>query len=193
MAAWRTVAPVAVPWAGDGASRPWVSWPGVFAHGRLDAGTALLLAHLPVDALTASTGVRVLDWGAGSGFLGAGVRAAAPDAEVTLVELDALAAAAAVENVPGALVRQGDGWRAVDESGPFDVVVANPPYHQGKEESMALVDRLLAGVSAGMAPRGVMRIVVQRRLPVAAPLERTFARVAVVADEGPFRIWEGRR
>jgi 16S rRNA (guanine1207-N2)-methyltransferase len=135
----------------------------------------------------------VLDWGAGSGFLGAGVLAAAPGAQVTLVELDALAAAAAKENVTGARVVQGDGWEALGHLAPFDVLVANPPYHRGKEESMSEVVRLLAGIPGGMAPGGIARLVVQRRLPLEGVLSRAFRSVSVVADEGPFRVWEGRR
>lgn len=192
--AWRTMSAVAVPWRDTAAPPlPWVSYPGVFAHERLDGGTALLLRHLPPAASGTGAGLRVLDWGAGSGFLAAGVRAAAPEAEVTMVEIDALAAAAAAENVPGARIRRGDGWAAVSDDGPFDVVVANPPYHRGKEESMSEVRRLLAGVATGMARRGVLRLVVQRRLPVDEPLAATFAQVREVADEGPYRVWEGRR
>ncbi len=46
--------------------RPWVSWPGVFASERLDAGTRLLLESLPV----LDPADTVLDWGAGSGEIG---------------------------------------------------------------------------------------------------------------------------
>lgn len=196
--AWRTVDEIRVPWrggdgTGDGGAVPWVSYPGVFAHQRLDGGTQLLLEHLPMTELVDHSGLRALDWGAGSGFLAAGVLAAAPGADVTMVELDALALAAARENVPGAHAVQGDGWSALAGADPFDVVVANPPYHRGKEESMAEVSRLLAGVASGVASRGVVRFVVQRRLAVESALEHTFRRVDIVADRGAYRVWEGRR
>jgi 16S rRNA (guanine1207-N2)-methyltransferase len=210
MGDWRRVSRLRLPWQVDTAPpKEWVSWPGIFAHGRLDEGTALLLRHLPVVGPATGegeaggvdpggsgghrVGARVLDWGAGSGFLGAGVLAAAPGAQVTLVELDALAAAAAKENVTGARVVQGDGWEALGHLAPFDVLVANPPYHRGKEESMSEVVRLLAGIPGGMAPGGIARLVVQRRLPLEGVLSRAFRSVSVVADEGPFRVWEGRR
>ena len=42
--AWREVHEITL----NGRARPWISYPGVFAAGELDAGTAMLLEHLPV-------------------------------------------------------------------------------------------------------------------------------------------------
>src|SRR5690606_516156 len=53
LAAWREVREVALA----GRVRPWIGYPGVFAGGGLDAGTALLLDHLPPIA----HGAAVLD------------------------------------------------------------------------------------------------------------------------------------
>ncbi|HZD03366.1 MAG TPA: methyltransferase, partial [Longimicrobiales bacterium] len=65
------------PGAGELPGR-WASFPGVFAHGRLDGGTALLMERLP----DVENGARVLDFGCGHGILGAVVGARTPEAEV---------------------------------------------------------------------------------------------------------------
>lgn len=183
LADWRELVRLELPWG----AADWVSYPGVFAHGRLDPGTALLLEHLPPF----DDGCRVLDYGAGTGVLGAGVRHATAEVDLTLLEIDALAAEAARENVPGATIRVGDGWSALDAHERYDVVIANPPYHRGKEETLAEVEALVAGAAERLLPRGALRLVVQRRHAVGELLERRFDRVRVVADGGPYRVWEG--
>ena len=183
LADWRETVRLELPWG----PLEWVSYPGVFAHGRLDDGTALLLEHLPPVA----DGQRVLDFGAGSGVLGAALLREAGGLDLTLLEIDALAAEAARENVPSATVCIGDGWAALAADARYDVVVANPPYHRGKDETLVEVEALVAGAAARLARGGVLRLVVQRRHPVGDLLERHFDRVRAVADGGPYRVWEG--
>ncbi|MDT8369146.1 MAG: methyltransferase, partial [Longimicrobiales bacterium] len=164
--------------------RGWTDAPGSFAAGHLDEGTGALLRTLTPFA----PGTRVLDYGAGTGVIGA--VAAALGAEVTLLEADALAAAAARCNLPEARVVEGYGWSALDPDATFERVLANPPWHIGKAETVAPVLEFLAGVPRHLAPEGSVRFVVQRRLPVEATLRDSFARVEVVADRGPFRVWQ---
>lgn len=183
--AWRETFDVTLP--GTEAARRWVSYPGVFAHGRLDDGTALLLTALPV----VGAGARVLDYGAGTGFLAAGVLDAAPGARVTALEPDGLAAEACRENVPGAEVVVGAGWAALEGRGTWDVVVSNPPYHRGKEETLAEIDAFLEGLRSALSPGGIARCVTQRRLPFAERAgARGWAKVRPVAEGGAFRVWE---
>lgn len=180
---WRESVEVEVPWG----RVEWVSYPGAFAHGRLDGGTALLLRTLP----PLRDGARVLDYGAGTGFLAAGVLHASPESEVILLEPDAVAAEAARENVPSGRVVVGAGWTDVPP-GPFDAVISNPPYHQGKQETLSEVRALVAGSRSALAPGGALRFVVQRRLQVAEFLGTAFRQVRAVADDGPYRIWEAK-
>jgi 16S rRNA (guanine1207-N2)-methyltransferase len=175
---WRQVVEIDL---GDG-PRPWVRYPGTFARAGVDPGTALLLAHLP----SVSPAGRVLDFGAGTGILAAGVRRGSPGVSLVLVEPDAPARAAAAENVPGAGFAGLTSWA---DSGPFDAVVSNPPYHQGKAETLVAVRSLIEGARRSLAPGGEVRLVVQRRHPVGPALESAFRRVETVADEGPYRVW----
>ncbi len=182
---WREVAPLDLPWG----QVDWVRYPGTFARAGVDPGTALLLDHLP--SLQEGEGAggdvpRVLDVGAGTGLLAAGVRAARPEAEPWLAEPDAPARAAAAENVPGARFVAVAAW---PEGGPWDHIVSNPPYHQGKAETLQVVRDLIRGARRSLAPEGELRLVIQRRHPVEAELRDAFRRVAAVADAGPYRVW----
>lgn len=171
----------------DGRRLPWVSYPGLFAHGRLDAGTALLL-----EAMAAPSGrARVLDYGCGTGVLGGALRSRNPDLEVDLLDADALALEAAGENVTGARRVLGDRLDAVGGA-RYDRIVSNPPYHEGKAESLVVVERLVRQAPRHLTGAGVLEIVVQRRLPVDGPLREAFAEAEVVAETGTHRVWRAR-
>ena len=103
-------------------------------------------------------GARVLDGYAGSGALGLEARSRGA-AAVVLVERDARARATVTENVR----RVGlDAVRVVGEplerwlagpdvaaAGPFDVVLLDPPYALDDDALAAVLDRLVAHLSAG--------------------------------------------
>jgi len=80
---------------------------------------------------------RVLDVGVGSGAIALAIADEHPAAQVLAVERSADALAAARENLAGAPVdgrvefRQGDLLAGI--SGPFDLVVSNPPYVSPKD------------------------------------------------------------
>jgi 16S rRNA (guanine1207-N2)-methyltransferase len=181
---WRIETPMEIA----GRSRVWVSYPGMFAAGRLDDGTALLLGTLP----SLPPGASVLDYGCGSGVIGATLQATGPAIKLDMLDSDSVAVEAARENVPDAHVVIG---AALDDApgGPYDAILSNPPLHQGIAEDRALLDRLVAQAPAHLAPGGVLQIVVQRRLP----LDRLFAQYLggadVIAEDAGYRVWRARR
>ncbi|MGI9629165.1 MAG: methyltransferase [Longimicrobiales bacterium] len=179
--AWRTE--TTIDW-GVG-PRPWTFYPGMFAHGRLDPGTALLIRSLP----TLPAGARVLDFGAGTGVIGAAVRGLTNDAELTLIDSDALALAAAEANMPPDTQILA-GTDLSPASGPYDLIVSNPPIHDGKRETLKFVTELCRGSAPVLTRKGRLMMVVQRRLPIESVLTTSFRASRIVADEGPFRVWE---
>ena len=183
LAPWRVTFALGVPELPE----RWVSYPGVFAHGRLDGGTALLLRHLP--AIPA--GARVLDFGCGHGVVGAVVLARTASAEVDFIDVDTVALEAGRENVPGARFSTSDGWGGIG-TWRYDFVLSNPPYHRGKGESLRAIQDLIGGCAKHLEGRGCLALVVQRRLPVGPLLDEAFGSVAVLADEGPWRVWSAR-
>lgn len=178
----------AVDW-GTG-TRDWTFYPGVFAYGRLDPATALIIECLP--ALPA--GARLLDFGAGTGIIAAAaLERGAPGAEAVLLERDAISLVAASRNLPGATLVLGRSVATLP--GPFDLIVSNPPIHAGSAQSLHTVEDLVREAPGVLAPGGRLLLVAQRRLPIPRILERTFPLMDTVADRESFRVWEasGRR
>jgi 16S rRNA (guanine1207-N2)-methyltransferase len=178
--AWRMVTPMQVV----GVMRDWVSYPGIFAAGRLDEGTMLLLGALP--ALVA--GARVLDYGCGSGAVGASALATQPRIALDMLDSDSVALEAVRENVPSA--RRILGTRLADAGrGRYQAILSNPPLHEGVTEDHALLERLIADAPASLVPQGVLEIVVQRRVPLERLLAWHFAAVEIVAEDNRYRVW----
>ncbi len=183
--AWRRFTSLEFP----GGPREWISYPGIFAHGRLDPGTRALLEAtrtLPV------AGRRVLDFACGSGVIGAFLLALEPTAHVDFLDVDAVALAAAGENVPGVRLIPSDGFDAL-EGERYDLIVSNPPYHAGKAQTGTVIERLVRGAPDHLETGGSLVLVTQRRLPVAALIESTFDTVEVLLDAGPHRVWFGKK
>jgi len=103
---------------------------GVFAHGRLDIGTAVLFRETEPPY-----GGRLLDLGCGYGVIGLAAAVASPDARVTAVDVNRRAVLLANENAVSLGV--ADRYRAVTpEEVPvdaaFDEIWSNPPIRIGK-------------------------------------------------------------
>ena len=181
LANWRLVVTATSP---DGAERRWVSYPGVFAHGRLDEGTQLLLDTLPAP----SPGQRALDYGCGAGIIAAELLRRQPQARVDLLDNDALAIEAARQNVPQGRAISGDGWRAVGQE-RYDLIVSNPPLHRGKAMEVGLLGDFVGGLEQHLARGGEAVFVVQRTAPTAKLLAAAGLTPEVEAENNRFRVW----
>ena len=161
------------------------SFPGVFAKGRLDAGTRLLLEHLPLfpDAS------EVLDYAAGSGVIGIGLRRRQPDLRLTLIEADAIALEAAKTNLPNAIPVLGYALTALPDHSRFAAIVANPPYHNGKARSTAVLRRLVQDAPRYLAPGGALWMVLQAQVNVSAELDVYFDDVVQIATNKRYKVW----
>jgi 16S rRNA (guanine1207-N2)-methyltransferase len=171
-----------------GSARLWVSYPGTFAKGGLDAGSAYLIAHLP--ALPKD--VRVLDYAAGTGVLAAALWAKGTDLAIDMIEADALALTAACENVPTARGICAASLAAV-KGQRYDLIVSNPPIHDGISESRYVLERLITEAPAHLCPSGTLLLVVQRRVTVLPLLQKAFGTARIVADNGRFTVASAER
>lgn len=156
--------------------------PGTFSAGHVDAGTAVL-----IDVVTQSgpprPGVRVADLGCGNGVIAASVAHAWGSGAYTLLDASDLAVAAARktwelnELDPATCdIRVSDGFDGVADR-TFDVIVTNPPFHQGHAVDRDMTDRLLADAARALTADGTMYVVAQRHLQLHTRLKRWFARV----------------
>lgn len=167
----------------------WWSFPGVFAHGRLDEGTRLLLDVLPDPP----EGARVLDFACGAGLIGLAIARRSPGIRLDALDVDALALEAARRNLSMARrVLSSDAWSAIGDD-TWDWIVSNPPLHAGKGSSFEAFDALIAQAPAHLRPNGTLWVVTQGTVALRDAMARHFGEVDSVARRGGFRVWAGRR
>ena len=184
LAWWRRVAPLTIA----GSARDWVTYPGIFAAGRLDEGTALLIGALPKLA----AGARILDYGCGSGVIAAALLSDQPGLALDLLDNDAVALEAARENVPAGRTMLGE--RVADaRAADYAAILSNPPLHRGIAEDHGLLEQLITDAPAHLAAGGLLQIVVQRRIPLDRLFATHFGRASIVAETGRYRVWRAEK
>lgn len=166
--------------------RPWHHYPGLFARGKLDDATALLIHTLP----ELEPNRRVLDFAAGGGVISAALLAKEPTLDLVMLDADALAIEAARVNVQGASrVHCSDAWHGLPHScSQFDLIVSNPPIHRGKIEDFAALKALVSGAPERLARGGSLWMVVQRQVPVTELFE-SWHEVTIPHHNNRFNIW----
>lgn len=166
-----------------------VSFPGVFSHGRLDAGTSLMLELL--EGYSEPFG-SVLDIGCGAGVISAVL--ALRGARVTSVDVSATAVAAtqrtfAENNLPGSCL-QSDVFSNV--AGRFDTLVTNPPFHDGTRRTTDVTQRLIREAPQYLNVGGALWLVANQGLPYADALRAVFKYVEVVGENRHFKVWKAQ-
>jgi 16S rRNA (guanine1207-N2)-methyltransferase len=187
LASWETVFPVSAA----GRSLSVVSLPGVFSHGRLDEGTALLLDHLP-GGITGD----VLDFGCGAGVIGAVIKAVNPECRVTLADSNAFALAATSRSfernaLTAKCILPTDGLKNVADS--FDLIVSNPPFHQGVATNYDVASSFLATSHEHLRPGGTLLIVANRFLPYEHLMAKALGSSVVLAENNKYKVLKGTR
>lgn len=162
----------------------WHHLPGVFAKGRLDPATALLLDALP-EALSPKT---VLDFACGGGVIGAELRLRWPEAFLTGIDADAIAVEVARRNDGYHALCVSDAWQHVP-SERFELIVSNPPIHRGRIEDHRVLRSLISRSCDYLTPGGALWIVGQKRLRLREHLKAQFKQVHCKADDGRFQVW----
>lgn len=162
------------------------SYPGVFAHGRLDSGTSLLLGVLRKLNIEG----EVLDFACGAGVIGASIARFHEHTSVTLLDNNALALRASQETLDanqlsGTLIAS-DGLSELE--GSFDLVVSNPPVHAGVKTDTGMSMRLLDSVHEHLRPGGRLIMVANIHLPYERWLGQRFSRCRQLASDTHFKV-----
>jgi len=167
----------------------YTSRPGVFAWDRIDAGTALLLRHLP-DSLSG----RGADLGAGWGCLSDAVLERCPGAvALDVVEAELRALECAKENLARHAGRVALSFHWLDATaglpGRYDFIVTNPPFHALDGAPRPDIGRaFIAAAAAALRPGGTLWLVANRHLPYEEALGAGFGEVRTVAQEQGYKV-----
>lgn len=155
-----------------------------FAGSSVDAGTALLAAHL--DRL-APTATEIVDLGCGTGVLATLVARQRPTACVLAVDesvaacRSATATAAANGVADRVRVLRADVLTGIPDAS-VDVVVCNPPFHRGTSRDTDAAFRMLLDAGRALKPAGELWTVYNSHLPYLTSLRRIVGRTTVVAQ-----------
>lgn len=163
-----------------------VTLPGVFSADGVDAGSRLLAQHLPPKMPT-----RVVDLGAGWGWLSAQILARPGVAELHLVEADHAALESARRNVTDPRVRFH--WADARDFAlrePVNGVVMNPPFHEGRQADPRLGAAFIATAARLLTGAGRLWMVANRHLPYESVLTQHFGQVHEIAGDSRFKVIE---
>jgi 16S rRNA (guanine1207-N2)-methyltransferase len=158
--------------------------PGVFSADAPDRGSVLLAQALPEKL-----GSRVIDLGAGWGYLSRAILTRASVAELDLVEAEQGALDCAQANIddPRARFHWADA-RSFKPARPAHSVVMNPPFHAGRDADPTLGLAFLRAAAGMLVPDGTLWLVANRHLPYQQPLTNLFRQVEDIGGDAAFRV-----
>lgn len=163
--------------------------PGMFSHDRVDPGSLLLAGTLSPD----QTGVAA-DFCAGWGYLSVMLAERTKVSRVDLYEADHASLEAARTNMVRLAPTLDARFHWSDLASEkieriYDLIVMNPPFHQGRAADPALGQAMIRAAAAALKPRGKLLMVANRGLPYEAALKSRFSTTKTVAEDKSFRVW----
>lgn len=165
------------------------SLPGVFSQRELDSGTRLLLDSLP------NLRGNILDFGCGAGVVGAIIKLRFPSAQVSMVDISALAVASAKEtlrfNQLEGDVFPSDIYSAV--SSKFHHIISNPPFHAGLKTHYSATETFLEQAPKHLLSRGELLIVANNFLSYSTHIETAFGHCHLAAKNNKFSIYQAKK
>jgi len=168
------------------------SGPNVFSRERLDHGTRMLLEHLPRKEEPCA----VLDLGCGNGVLALAAARRNPAAWVKGLDESHQAIASARQNASALGWGETRATFAVaadlsdEQSARYDLIVSNPPFHQGVVVGDQLAWGMLHQARRLLKPGGRLLVVGNRHLGYHVKLQRLYDTVRVVASDRRFVVLE---
>lgn len=166
------------------------SYPGVFAYPAIDAGSQMLLEHLP----TFKAGT-VLDFACGHGVLGAWLQRQAPELDISYLDVSAMALMACqdtlrLNGLTGTLIAAD---ALVADLPKYDVIVSHPPFHTGQATDYSIGQQFLRDAKQHLQRNGEIWLVANRFLPWPELIEASFGHCRRVAQDNKFAVYQAQQ
>ncbi|SFM79279.1 class I SAM-dependent methyltransferase [Marinobacter pelagius] len=171
--------------------------PGIFSHGELDEGTALLLDSLAREPVSAG---RLLDFACGAGVIGSWLQGWQRQSDQTVSRVDGLdvqsqavicARATYERNGCAGDIHASDGLAGIE--GKWPAIVTNPPFHTGVRTDTSMTERFLQDVASHLEAGGELRLVANSFLPYEELIRRHVGAVERLEQTRRFTVYRAFR
>ena len=167
------------------------SKPGVFGWNKVDRGSAFLVEHLSQFLKHLPGEATLLDLGCGYGYIAASARDYGFQ-RIVATDNNAAALAACEKNfaqlnIAGEVIADDAGSNISER---FNIVLCNPPFHQGFATDGRLTDKFLATTKRVLRRSGKGLFVVNSFVPLPQKAAKLFDRVEVIAENRSFKLVE---
>lgn len=163
--------------------------PGVFSQDHLDIGTAVLLPQLK----QIKKAISVADFGCGAGVISSFLAKLNPTRQIFALDVDAFALRSTEFtfqknnlNLDHLHLQAVTGISDAPKN--LDVIVSNPPFHQGIHTNYDASEELCKQAKAHLGRSGQLWIVANRFLNYSILIEQNFGQCVVKADEQGFKV-----
>lgn len=164
------------------------SKPGLFGWQKIDRGSEFLIEQLE-DFLQSQKPTSLLDLGCGYGYLGL-MSAQLPVERRVFTDNNAAALIATTFNCRAngidAEVLAGDAGNTLEPG--FDLILCNPPFHQGFSVSGDLTRKFLEAAHRLVSSQGSALFVVNSFIPLERLGRELFSRIDLLAENGSFKV-----
>lgn len=164
--------------------RKWWTQPGLFGWDKIDAGSQLLLQHIP-QGLSGN----IADFGCGYGYISARLAEDFPAVHsIDAYDADARAVDCCKRN---SNAKVNTIWQDIENftaTPRYDAVVMNPPFHSGKVEDIALGKIFIRKALDSLKSGGQLFMVANRHLGY----EKSFPELSIIAQSEGYKIMSGR-
>lgn len=165
------------------------SKPGVFGWDKIDKGSSFLAEHLSEFLSKIETKETLLDLGCGYGYL-ALMASQFGFKQICASDNNAAAILCCDYNfkrhkIPGLTLADDCGANIKDT---FDVILCNPPFHQGFSIESLLTDQFLKTAKRLLAKKGAALFVVNAFIPLERKALQYFENVEILAENRSFKL-----